>query len=217
VEDAAEAHGARFKGHPVGSLGDIGIFSFYGNKIITTGEGGMVVTNRADLNEKVRILRDHGMSPTERYWHPVLGFNYRMTNLQAALGVAQMEKIDKILETKKEIANRYKIELEHINGIELPPEAPWAQNVFWLYSILVDAEKYGRSRNELITILKDQGIDTRPLFPPVHKQPIYQTDQSLSVAERLSDNGLSLPSSVNLAENSIARIAKIIRDSSLST
>jgi perosamine synthetase len=211
IEDAAEAHGARYKGTRVGSLGDLGIFSFYGNKIITTGEGGMIVTSRQDLNEKARILRDHGMSPDERYWHPMLGFNYRMTNLQAALGVAQMEKIDKILDIKKKIANTYKKELKNIRGIKLPPKASWAENVFWLYSILVDPDKFGRSRNELMNILKDYGIDTRPLFIPVHEQPIYDTGQSLPVSEWLSRNGLSLPSSVNLTTSSIVRTSEAIR------
>jgi perosamine synthetase len=210
IEDAAEAHGARYKGRRVGGIGDIGAFSFYGNKIITTGEGGMVVTNRADLAEKVRMLRDHGMSPERRYWHPVLGYNYRMTNLQAALGVAQMEKIDIILSTKQRIAQAYKERLREVPGITLPPEAPWAQNVYWLYSILVDAEIFGHTRDDLRTRLSEQGIETRPLFPPVHTQPIYNRGQCLPVAERLAATGLSLPSAASLKFEDVARAAEAV-------
>jgi perosamine synthetase len=210
IEDAAEAHGARYKGRRVGGIGDIGAFSFYGNKIITTGEGGMVVTNRADLAEKVRMLRDHGMSPERRYWHPVLGYNYRMTNLQAALGVAQMEKIDIILSTKQRIAQAYKERLREVPGITLPPEASWAQNVYWLYSILVDAEIFGHTRDDLRTRLSEQGIETRPLFPPVHTQPIYNRGQCLPVAERLAATGLSLPSAASLKFEDVARAAEAV-------
>src|SRR5581483_301487 len=125
VEDAAEAHGARYRGRPVGSLGAVGTFSFYGNKIVTTGEGGMVVTDRADLAARVRQLRDHGMDPDRRYWHPVLGFNYRLTNLQAALGVAQLEKLDAILERKARLAELYAEGLRDVPGIVLPTAEPW--------------------------------------------------------------------------------------------
>lgn len=210
IEDAAEAHGARYKGQRVGGIGDIGTFSFYGNKIITTGEGGMIVTNRADLAEKMRILRDHGMSPTRRYWHPVLGYNYRLTNIQAALGVAQMEKIETILAAKRRIAQAYTEALSGIAGLTLSPEASWAENVYWLYSILVDEHFFGMERDVLMAILKSQGLDTRPLFPPIHTQPIYATGQCLPVAERLAAQGLSLPSSPNLNREDITRIASAI-------
>jgi len=211
VEDAAEAHGARYKGRRVGGIGDIGIFSFYGNKIITTGEGGMIVTNRADLAEKMGMLRDHGMSPERRYWHPVLGYNYRMTNIQAALGVAQMEKVDSILAAKQEIAYRYEEGLRNIPGIILPPKAPWAENVYWLYSILIYPQQFGMSRDNLVQILAEQMVDTRPLFPPVHLQPIYDTQQSLSIAEQLSKAGLSLPSAATLATSEIDRVVTVIK------
>jgi len=211
VEDAAEAQGATYKGLPVGGLGDIGTFSFFGNKTITTGEGGMIVTNDSDLANKMRILRDHGMSPDKRYWHPVLGYNYRMTNIQAALGVAQMEKIETIIAAKRRIASYYTTHLGDIPGLQLPREATWAKNVYWLYSILVDESKFGLSRDELMDHLKQQGIDTRPLFPPVHTQPIYQSNRSLPVAEFLSENGLSLPSSVNLTESDLDRTITAIK------
>lgn len=212
VEDAAEAHGALYKGKKVGSFGDMGMFSFYGNKIITTGEGGMIVTDNKDLAEKMRVFRDHGMDPKRRYWHSVLGYNYRMTNIQAALGVAQMERIDQIVEQKRRNAALYAKGLQDIPGITLPPEAAWAKNVYWLYSILIDEDEFGMSSKELRSQLKERGIETRPLFPPVHQQPIYNTGQSLSVCEMLSRCGLSLPSSVNLNGDEIERITGEIRN-----
>ena len=210
IEDAAEAHGARYKGRRVGAIGDIGCFSFYGNKIITTGEGGMIVTNRGSLAHKARILRDHGMMPDRRYWHPVLGYNYRLTNLQAAIGVAQVEKVDAILENKRRIAQAYTEYLQDVPGITLPPEASWAENVYWIYSILVDENAFGIGRDALMVELKKQRIETRPLFPPVHTQPIYATGQSFPVAEQLSARGISLPSAVNITENDVKRIANTI-------
>lgn len=212
VEDAAEAHGALYKGKKVGSFGDMGMFSFYGNKIITTGEGGMIVTDNEELAEKMRVLRDHGMDPKRRYWHSVLGYNYRMTNIQAALGVGQMERIDQIVEQKRRNAALYAKDLQNIPGITLPPEATWTKNIYWLYSILIDEEEFGMSSKELGEQLRKRGIETRPLFPPVHQQPIYDTKQSLPVAERLSHCGLSLPSSVNLNGDEIEKITGEIRD-----
>lgn len=210
IEDAAEAHGAQYKGRKIGSLGDIGIFSFYGNKIITTGEGGMITTNRADLADKVRILRDHGMSRERRYWHTVLGYNYRLTNIQAAVGVAQIENIENILQEKQRIATTYTEGLKSVSGITLPPNASWAEPVCWLYSILVDEKLFGRTAEELMGHLKTQGIETRPLFPPVHMQPIYETGQVLPVAERLAATGLSLPSAISLQDDELNRIIQAI-------
>ncbi len=211
VEDAAEALGARHRGAVVGGLGDLGTFSFYGNKIITTGEGGMVVTNRGDLAAKMRQLRDHGMDPDRRYWHSVLGYNYRLTNIQAALGVGQLEKIDGILANKQRIAQLYAAGLGDVPGDTLPPQAPWATNVYWLYSILIQPERFGRDRDDLIAYLKSRGIDTRPLFPPLHQQPIYATGQRLPVSEHLSSVGISLPSAVTLTGADVHRIIEEIR------
>lgn len=211
IEDAAEAHGATYKGRKVGSIGHLGVFSFYGNKIITTGEGGMVVTNNAEFAQKMRILRNHGMDSERRYWHQVLGYNYRLTNIQAALGVAQMEKIETILAKKRLIAETYKENLKNIKGITLPKEMPWAENVFWLYSILIDERLFGISRDKLMAELEKNEIETRPVFPPVHSQPIYQNDLKLQVAERLSSQGLSLPSSVNLRIDEIVGICNAIK------
>jgi perosamine synthetase len=212
IEDAAEAHGAEYKGKKVGSFGDISCFSFYGNKIITTGEGGVCLTNDEDLAEKMRILKDHGMNPNKRYWHDVIGFNCRMTNLQAAVGVAQFKKLGKFVEKKRKIARGYYEglkELEEKELIKLHPEMPWAKCVYWMYSILVE-DKFGISRDNLIKKLEEKGIDTRPFFYPVHVMPIYNGDDKFPVAEDLSKKGINLPSGVKLKRDSIKKISSII-------
>jgi len=206
VEDAAEAHGARYKGRPVGGLGEIGIFSFFGNKIVTTGEGGMVVTDDDEIAEKVRLLRGHGMSPERRYWHPVLGYNYRLTNVQAALGVAQMERVDEILASKRRIADTYGEHLAGVPGLRLPVEAPWATNVHWLYSVLIDEDEFGMKRDRVMEVLSSE-VETRTLFPPVHRQPIYDRGETLPVTERLAAAGLSLPSAPGLPPEEVRRVA----------
>ena len=210
IEDAAEAFGATYHGRPVGSLSDIAIFSFYGNKIITTGEGGMVVTSGRKLAEKCRILRDHGMSPQRRYWHPVLGYNYRMTNLQAAVGVGQMEKIGGIVAAKRRIAADYLNALARIPGVAIPAEPAGTKSVYWLMSVTIDPAIFGLGRDELMSILKDHGIDTRPVFPVLHRQPIYDTGLSLPIAEKISAHGLSLPSDPSLTTSEIQRVAEVL-------
>lgn len=212
IEDAAEAQGAHYQGRPAGSLGDIGVFSFYGNKIVTTGEGGMLVTNDSDLADRARVLRDHGMRPERRYWHPVLGYNYRMTNLQAAVGVAQMEKIADILETRRKLAETYTRALSGIEGITLPPHADWAEPVCWLYSIVIQPDRFGCTRDQLMAALKKADIDSRAFFPCIHQQPVYATGQTFPVAETLSRNGLSLPSYPGIQPKDIERIADVIRE-----
>ncbi|MBL8164455.1 MAG: aminotransferase class I/II-fold pyridoxal phosphate-dependent enzyme [Anaerolineae bacterium] len=211
VEDAAEAHGALYKGRPVGGLSDIAVFSFYGNKIVTTGEGGMVVTNNEQLAERVRVLRDHGMSKDRRYWHPVLGYNYRMTNLQAAVGVAQMEKVERILEAKARVSATYDALLKDIPGITCPPRTEWASPVCWLYTLLVDESTFGKSRDTFMQVLQQHNVESRPVFPPMHKQPLYDAGITLPVTERVSDQGVSLPSAVSLTTTDIERIVGVIR------
>ncbi len=210
IEDASEAHGARYKGKRVGGLGDVAAFSFYGSKIITTGEGGMVVTDRADLAEKMQVLRDHGRSRENRYEHPVRGFNYRMSNVQAALGLAQMKRIDEHVTAKRRIAQAYGQALCNIPGLTLPPQATWAENVYWLYSILVDKRLFGATRDGLVSKLWNLGIEARPIFFPLHRQPIYQTGQSLPVAEQLAEQGISLPSSTRLGDQELERVVQAI-------
>jgi len=213
IEDCAEAHGAKYKDKKVGCFGDIACFSFYGNKIITTGEGGTCLTNREELAQKMRVLRDHGMEPNRKYWHEVIGFNYRMTNLQAALGVAQIEKIDEFIKKKRKIARTYNSLLKDIRGITLPPKMPWAENVYWLYSILIDQKEYGINRDRLMIELAKNGIETRRFFYPIHTMPPYREyagGGSFHVADRLSSSGINLPSSVKLKEDEAQEIAQLI-------
>lgn len=214
IEDAAESHGAEYRGRRVGSIGDVGCFSFYGNKIITTGEGGMVVTNNKALAAKMRFLKDHAMKGKRKYFHPAMGFNYRMTNLQAALGVAQMEKIDRFIERKQAIAALYNQQLAGTPGIVLPPQAAWAKSVYWMYSILVTPAA-GLSRDQLAAQLKARGIDSRPFFVPNHKMPYFPAAtrrQKFPIAEKLARQGMNLPSSVVLTDQQIKTITHTIKD-----
>jgi perosamine synthetase len=209
IEDAAEAHGAEYKGEKVGSFGDIACFSFFGNKIITTGEGGICITNDENIAKEIQILRDHGMNPKKKYWHDRIGFNYRMTNIQAAVGVAQLKKIDQFIKKKREIVKKYNSLLKDVEGITLPPEMPWAKSVYWIYSILVD-ENFGLSRDKLRERLGEKGIDTRPLFYPLSELPPYKSKEAFPVAKSLSTKGISLPSPVSLNEEEIERIVQEI-------
>ncbi len=211
IEDAAEAHGAKYRGQRVGALGDVGCFSFYGNKIITTGEGGMVVTNDPRLDSRVRFLRDHSMDPERRYYHPEIGYNYRMTNMQAAVGRAQMRRINKLISAKRRIARAYAKRLRSIEGIALPPEMPWATNVYWLYTILLD-DSFGLSASELAKTLASAGIDTRRVFIPMHQMPMYSSRGEFPVSQDISRRGLSLPSSPTLTEEDIDFICEKIED-----
>ena len=211
IEDAAEAHGAEYRGRRVGSVGHIGCFSFYGNKIITTGEGGMLVTNDAALARRAQFLRDHAMDPERRYWHLEVGFNYRLTNIQAALGVAQLERIDHLIALRRSHARQYQNELADVSGLTLQPEEPWARSVFWMYSVLIE-DNYGYTRDEVIAGLKQKGVDTRPFFYPSHVMPPYQTGQHLPVAEELSRKGLNLPSGPTLTKEQIRFVCQVLKD-----
>jgi len=217
VEDAAEAHGALYRGRRVGSLGKVGVFSFYGNKLITTGEGGMLVTDDAELAQRARFLRDHGMSSERRYWHPVIGFNYRLTNLQAALGLAQLHRIDEFLARKREIFTWYQEALASDTGIQLSAELPWARNAFWLTCALLPD---GAAQATVMDELKARGIDSRPFFHPMHTLPPYKDSfrtvsldgAGCPVAERLADRGINLPSSVSLERSDVLHIGRALRD-----
>lgn len=219
IEDAAEAHGAEYlpagrhgKGRKVGGIGDIGIFSFYGNKIITTGEGGMLVTNNLAWHEKGQFLKNQAMSKEKKYVHSEIGFNYRMTNVQAAIGLAQLEKLDAFITQKRAIAQQYNQLLAGVKGISLPPEAAWAKNIYWMYSILVQ-DDFAVSRDELMAKLQTAGVETRPFFTCVHKQPPYLSHghEVLPVAEKLSLQGINLPSSVILTDKEIGYICSVIK------
>jgi len=203
VEDAAEAHGATYKGKKIGSLGDIAAFSFYGNKIITTGEGGMVTTNDTALAKKVASLRNHCFGEP-RFIHHDLGFNYRMTNIQAAIGVAQLEKASELLEGRVVNAELYNERLKEVKGITLPPNCSYGKNVYWMYGILIDEKEFGMNKDQVMIGLKEYGVDTRSFFYPLHMQPLYRElhdGQSLLAypnSEKLYREGLYLPSSSSL-------------------
>lgn len=213
IEDAAEAHGAEYKGRKAGSIGDVACFSFFGNKIITTGEGGMILTNDQNLCEKMMILRDHGMSKEKRYWHPQVGFNYRLTNIQAAIGCAQLERIDRILKEKRCIKDTYNRHFESYSKIILPPDNVWSKNVYWMYTVLLNENKTIPRRDYLIDALKKCNIESRPIFYPIHTMPPYYSRASYPVAEMISRNGISLPSYVGLREEDIARICDAVKNS----
>jgi perosamine synthetase len=202
LEDAAEAHGARYKGQRAGSLGEAAIFSFMGNKIITTGEGGVVVTNDQALAERCFFLQNHARQPDNPYWNTEIGFNYRMTNLQAALGVAQLEQIDEFVAIRQQNAAYYMARLRDVPGLTMPPEAPWAENVYWMFAPLIESE-FGPNRDTVMIKLREKGIENRPFFSPIHTMPMYATGQSLPVAESLSARGINLPSGTTLTAEQI--------------
>lgn len=211
VEDACQAHGSEYRGRRAGSLGTIGCFSFFANKLITTGEGGMLVTDRRDLADTARLLRDHGMSPTRRYWHPRVGFNYRMTNLQAALGVAQLDRLDALVARRRRNARQYAAALAGTPAVAPPPAAPWARPVPWLHTVLLRGASR-RARDRVAAALARQGIETRPVFYPISALPPYRDgSRRFPVAERLSREGLSLPSSPHLTAAQIARVCAALR------
>jgi perosamine synthetase len=210
IEDAAQAHGAEYKGRKAGSFGDMGCFSFYGNKIITTGEGGMIITNNKKLASKARFLRDQAMDSKKRYWHREVGFNYRMTNIQAAIGVGQLERIDKLIDSKRNIAYLYNRNLKNTEGITLPPELAWVKNVYWMYSILI--EPCIMKRDALMMELSKNGIDTRPFFCPVNILPMYRKSNPCPVAERIAERGLNLPSSSKLSAEEINFISRKVKE-----
>ncbi|MFQ5576966.1 MAG: DegT/DnrJ/EryC1/StrS family aminotransferase [Anaerolineae bacterium] len=205
IEDAAEAHGATYKGRPAGSLGRAAIFSFMGNKIITTGEGGVVVTDDRALADRCFFLQNHARHAGNPYWHTEIGFNYRMTNLQAALGVAQLEQIDDFIAIRRRNAAHYIARLGHLPELTMPPQAPWAANVYWMFAPLIGPE-FGVDRDTVIANLRRQGIESRPFFYPIHAMPMYATGQSLPVAERLAAQGINLPSGCTLTADQIDHV-----------
>lgn len=210
IEDCAEAHGAEYKGRKVGTMGDLATFSFYGNKIITTGEGGMITTNDPNLMQRVRLLKGQGMDPARRYWFPIVGYNYRLTNVQAAIGLAQMERIDWLIQRRREVARQYTEELQGLS-VSTPAEAPWAKNVFWLFSIRIGA---AADRDLVMEQLMKESIETRPFFYPMHQMPPYLDrggDEAFPVSTRVAASGISLPSSANLSVADISYITNVLR------
>ena len=213
IEDCAESHGATVRGKMTGSFGDMGCFSFYANKIITTGEGGMVVTNDKNLAEKLRLLRNLAFTKP-RFRHEVAGYNFRMTGYQAAMGVAQMKKIRKVIVQKRLMAKRYNSLLKNIKGVQLPHEAQWAKNVYWMYGILVKPE-FGKTRGELMAHLEKNGIETRTFFCSMADQPCIRNLKGYKkvktpVSDMLWEQGLYLPSSPNLTTSQIKNICTVL-------
>lgn len=209
IEDAAEAHGAEYKGKKVGSFGDISCFSFYGNKTITTGEGGICLTNNKSLHEKIIKLRDHGMSKEKKYWHEVVGYNYRITNPQAALGCAQLEKLEKFIKIKIKNAQLYMKFLKDVSWVILPKEKGKVKNTYWMFSILIKNKK----RDYVIEELKKYGIDSRVFFYPISDMPPYKKFASagLSISKKIAYQGINLPSSTKITEKQIRYICNVIK------
>lgn len=209
IEDAAEAHAAKIKNNYVGTFGDIGCFSFFGNKIITTGEGGMIITHKKKLRDKILLLKNHGMSLKKRYFHPIIGYNYRMTNMQAALGFVQLKKIKKLLIKRDWIEKTYRNNLKNIDGLKFQPIKMNTRHVCWLFAMLMSS-KLGK-RNLLINFLNNYGIDSRPFFIPLTAFPMYKTDEKFPVATGISEQGINLPTSFNLTRKQIIYITQIVK------
>jgi len=208
IEDCAEAHGAKWKNKKVGSIGHIGCFSFYGNKIITTGEGGMCVTNDEKLDQKMRVLRDHGMNKNKRYWHDYIGYNFRMTNLQAAIGVAQLERIDFFLKQRLEIENIYKTALNDVAIIKFQKNNLHDRTkVVWFVNILVK-----RNRDLYLNKMKNINIESRPFFYSLSKMPIYSSYTfSNKISQKLSSLGITLPTHDMVDDYIVNCIANIFK------
>ncbi len=209
VEDAAEAHGAEINGKKVGGLGDAAIFSFYGNKIMTSGEGGMITTNCERLYNRMKLLRDHGMSKNKRYWHTEIGFNYRMTNLQAALGVAQLERIEELIARKKEIYRWYQDGFKGILNIKLNTQRSECKNVYWMICLQINGYSK-KQRDNLIEQLKDKFIDSRPFFYPISDMPMFNTSDT-PITHKIYQRGINLPSYFDIKKDEVEYIVKTIR------
>ena len=211
IEDAAEAHGATYKGKKVGTLGNVGSFSFFGNKIITSGEGGMVTTNDEELYRKMKLLKGQGVSPEKRYWHTIVGYNYRMTNMQAAIGLAQLENIDWHISQRARVADLYS---KHLKGTEslfrmqLVPEN--CKSVYWMNNVIL-SDDVKKSRDTVMEQMEQCNIEMRPVFYPMHIMPPYYDQQlSVPVAEKIAARGISLPSHALLSEEDIAYICECL-------
>lgn len=212
LEDAAEAHGAECDGKRVGGIGTCAAFSFFGNKIVTTGEGGMVTTNDDALAAKLRLFRGQGMDPNERYWFPVVGYNYRMTNVAAAIGVAQMETIDRSISERQQIADWYAESLAPLEDkIVLPTTEPWAKSVCWMYTVYLRTGARPE-RDAVMKRMAEDDIETRPVFHPMHVMPPYKDNKPYPVADTWACRGINLPTWQGLSMDDILRIAQSLRN-----
>ena len=207
IEDVAEAFGSQFQGRFAGTFGDISTFSFFGNKTITTGEGGMVASNDSSTISRAAYLKSQAVSPTREYWHDEIGFNFRMTNICAAIGVAQLEHADSIIEAKRRLAYWYR---EDLDGLPVTFQAELSETVhtYWMVSILAENV---RVRDRIREVLKESGVETRPLFPPAHTMPVFKSNEVFPVAENISERGLNLPSYPALTREQVSYITAKIK------
>lgn len=216
VEDAAEAHLARYRGRPVGGLSDMGTFSFYGNKLITSGEGGAITLDDPQLELRLRTLRGQGMDPNRRYFFPVVGRNYRLTNVACAILCGQLEHVDDMIRSRRAVFDRYLEHLDGCAGIGFQPKAPWADPAPWLFNVTVDPEIRGATAAEVRERLDSNGVETRPFFIPLHTLPPYRESASqrhtqLPVTDQLASQGISLPTYPQLQLDDIDRICSLVR------
>jgi perosamine synthetase len=215
IEDAAEAHGAEYKGRKCGGLGDLNCFSFYANKIITTGEGGMVLTNDEKHAKQMRSLRNLCFKKERRFYHTELGNNFRLTNMQAAIGLAQLERIEESIAKKRWLGAAYTERLNNISALQLPVEEPWATNVYWMYGVVLDTST-GMDAAEFARQLAIEGVMTRPFFLGMHEQPVFHAmglfqNESYPVAEHISRQGLYFPSGMTINEAQIEQVCNAVR------
>lgn len=223
IEDAAEAHGAEYltgrnTSRPIwrrcGGFGDMSCFSFYANKLITTGEGGIVLTDDAKTAEKLKSLRNLCFQPDRRFFHEELGFNYRMTNIQAALGLAQLERVDNIVSRKRRMGQEYNRRLKDLDALQLPTEASWAKSVYWMYGVVL-SDDAGINAEGFAKKLRERGVETRPFFLGMHEQPAFHkrnlfVGERYPVTERLARRGLYLPSGLALTEGQMAHVGDAV-------
>ena len=216
IEDAAEAIGQTYNGQACGSFGDLSTFSFYPNKLITTGEGGMVVTDDPDLAQRCRSIRNLCFQSGKRFYHEELGWNYRMTNLQAALGIAQLERLDESIVRKREIGRFYNQSFDSLRHVQLPLNAtPYAKNIYWVYAIVLH-DTYSHDAAFVIEALKSAGIGSRPFFWPLHEQPVLKTmglvkKENHPVAERIARKGLYLPGGLGTTDKELEEVADVLK------
>lgn len=215
IEDATESLGARYRGRPTGLLGDVGCLSFNGNKLITTGGGGMVVTNDAAWAAKAKYLTTQAKDDPVEYVHREIGYNYRLTNIQAAIGCAQLERVTDYVAAKRRIASIYAGTLSGVPGLKTMKEAPWAESAWWLYTVLIDPDDFGMSSRRLMGVLGAAGIQTRPLWQPLNRSPVYAgaPGGDCPIAERIHSEALSLPSSIALSALDQRRVIETIQSS----
>lgn len=217
IEDAAEMHGQIYKNKPCGSFGDISTFSFYSNKHITTGEGGMILTDDDEIAETCRSLRNLCFQANNRFVHERLGWNLRMTNMQAALGLAQLERLDIFIEKKRNMGKQYTQQLNHLSTVQLPlPSTEYADNIYWVYGLVIN-EKTNLDAKTAMKLFMEKGIGTRPFFYPMHQQPVLKRmglfqNQTYPVAEKIYKKGFYIPSGLSLNESQIQRVSQVARE-----